>query len=357
VPARPALMFAFDDGVLEEIDQGDPSGPPYLVCWYSGGYKKDEGRRLLVPFLESAKRVGIKDHLVLDHNNEYGMTEEGYEPYPRYVDLLVEKIDEVAAGRPLLLFAHSRGCCPAAAVATRLGCRVLKVYFVASQGAVVPGKPTPWEKLSKRFRRNGERSMLSWFSELQPGNLLLDSAAHASQEDRDEMKETSKFLANMITLMNTQYRDAMYPDMSKGVIDTFPADICAIAPSKDTMCTVEACEGFHQLTSGRCDIWLIVGGHMEVLKPDTGSTTCELHDRVLADMLAIYENEELRAWTSDLRQLKQEQLFGRLPCTVNDASFDKELVKAHQWVAENPYATREDIAKQHATIYELIAEF
>merc|ERR1712039_1163401 len=132
--------------------------------------------------------------------------------------------------------------------------------------------------------------------------------------------------------MNIQYRDAMYPDMSAGVIDTFPADICAISPTKDASCTVDSLEGYGKLTRGSFQIWSINGGHMDVLKAAPGATSCDLHDRVIADMLKRWENDELEQWKSDLRGLKQDQLFGRLPCKVSDMSFDKALFKAHDWV-------------------------
>lgn len=275
--------FDFDDDALDDMDAAEMgTGSPYLVCFYSGGFKREDGHKLLTEFLEAAKKGGIKDQLILDHANEYNIKEEGYEPFVRYVDLLISKIDDVAKGRPVILFGHSRGCMATGAVATRLGRRVRKCYFVASQGSIVPGKVTEWERLTKRFKLGGQRSMLSWFAELQPDNLLLNRAAKAEEAERQEMIEGSKMLKSMVDIMTDQYMNGMFPDMKNKVIDKFPAHIAAISPLDDKNCQPDDIENYSKLTDGRFELLKFKATHMGILKDE------KFHDAIIKDMLTYF---------------------------------------------------------------------
>mmetsp|Transcript_18513 Transcript_18513/g.49657 ORF Transcript_18513/g.49657 Transcript_18513/m.49657 type:complete len:288 (-) Transcript_18513:84-947(-) len=259
----------FDDDVLDEMDILDASKHPVLVGWYSGGFYKEEGRGLLKDIMETAKEYGMRDTLVLDHPDEYNMEGEGYEPYRRYVDVLIERIDEdpERTGRPLLLFGHSRGACAAMAVATRLGARVLKVYIVAT-GAMVPDQPSGWEQMSLAFKKGGDELILGWLLSMQPGNLVLArafEAAKANDGTLQAMYSESKWLTSMVTLTRRQYREAMYPDMTKDV-QVLSIPLCAVSPLQDPSTQPEHNAGWNLMTTAECEQLTVDAGHMDVLK-------------------------------------------------------------------------------------------
>eukprot|EP00413_Alexandrium_margalefii_P026820 CAMPEP_0204563644 /NCGR_PEP_ID=MMETSP0661-20131031/34424_1 /ASSEMBLY_ACC=CAM_ASM_000606 /TAXON_ID=109239 /ORGANISM="Alexandrium margalefi, Strain AMGDE01CS-322" /LENGTH=492 /DNA_ID=CAMNT_0051571219 /DNA_START=44 /DNA_END=1522 /DNA_ORIENTATION=+ len=241
-------------------------GPPVLVMFYSGGFTRDEGNKTLDTLRATLKKRGVKDQLVLDHSNEYGFTGEGYEPWPRYVEKLVELIDKDYAGRSLIIFGHSKGTGPAMSVASRLGSRVLKCYAVAC-GSWLPGRPTPWEKLSKGFKQKNDQGLLAWFASLNPGNLLLETVAYGPEDQFEELMESSAFLKSKLELMRLQYRDAMYPDMSKRVIDEFPAELCAVSPLFDGGSQPLDMIGFRKFSKS-FELWEIFAGHSDVLSND-----------------------------------------------------------------------------------------
>lgn len=86
-------MFDFDDDVLDQLETpAEPQQEPVLVCFYSGGFYHNDGRKLLNDLLESAAKKGIGDTLVLGFPDHYGIKGEGYEWWPIYVDRLVEEL-------------------------------------------------------------------------------------------------------------------------------------------------------------------------------------------------------------------------------------------------------------------------
>mmetsp|Transcript_5324 Transcript_5324/g.15760 ORF Transcript_5324/g.15760 Transcript_5324/m.15760 type:complete len:508 (-) Transcript_5324:63-1586(-) len=248
---------------MSEAAKADGAGAPVLVYWYSGGYTKDEGTKTLEAVQKTLKKQGVKDQLVLHHSNEYGFTGEGYEPWPKYVDRLVEEIDKSYAGRPLILFGHSKGTGSAMSVAHRLGSRVLKCYVVACS-AWLPGRPSPWEKLSKQFKMKGDQGLLAWFASLNPGNLLLETVAYAPEDQFDELVESSSFMKTKLVLMRQQYRDAIFPDMKQGAIEQFPAELCAVSPLWDGGSQPLDMVGFRKY-SKRFELWEVKAGHADVL--------------------------------------------------------------------------------------------
>eukprot|EP00434_Breviolum_minutum_P023246 symbB.v1.2.020503.t1/scaffold1732.1/size104343/2 len=193
------------------------------------------------------------------------MTDEGREPWSRYVDLLIQEIDRLAGPRRrLVLFGHSRGAAPATCVAYRLPERVKKVY-IAACGAMSLGQATGWEELSQRFKKGGDRDLLKWFSSLQPSNVLLHRAAFETNDSEfQEQVESSKFLSEMLQLMRCQYRDAMYPDPDRdfGVM-TVP--IMAFSPLEDPSCLPEHCKDWSRLTSA-FQLETVPAGHMDCLQ-------------------------------------------------------------------------------------------
>lgn len=203
-------MFDFDDDALDTMV---PAQEPVLVCFYSGGFFHADGRKLMNDLLEVAASKGIGDTLVLGFPDYYGLTGEGYEWWPKYVDILVEEIENEGYGdRPLLLFGHSRGTCPCMSLATRLGSRVLKVYTCGG-GPIVAGEPSAWEKMSKAFKQGGDKALLTWFASLNPGNVILERAASLKPEEIPNALKESTWLDKMVSLMKTQYMDATFPQM------------------------------------------------------------------------------------------------------------------------------------------------
>merc|ERR1712224_883045 len=176
---------------------GETPGPqeePVLVGFYSGGFFHNDGRKLLDNLLECAAKKGIGESLILGFPDHYEFRGEGYEWWSKYVDRLVEEIDsEGYSGRPLLIFGHSRGCCPAMSLATRLGKQVLKVYLCGST-PIETGKPTAWEQLSIGFKKGGDKELLAWFSSLQPGNEILARAAALPESEIPKVLDESKWL-------------------------------------------------------------------------------------------------------------------------------------------------------------------
>lgn len=262
-------MFEFDDDVLDEMTQDDAAREPILVGFYSGGFYPEEGRALLTDVMETAKKHDIKDTLILDHPDGYGMKGSGYEPYPGYIDRLVEEIDKEPSrkGRPLLLLGHSRGGCPAMAVATRLGSRVLKVYLLSCSG-MEPGKPTGWEGLAEHFKTGGDELILAWLLSMQPGNKILTIALETSKDPKalQELYDDGKWLRNMVELTRLQYREAMFPDMSSGIIDKIQAPIMAISPLQDPGAQPEMMQSLDKLAGGEFELKTVNAGHMDILQ-------------------------------------------------------------------------------------------
>jgi len=233
--------------------------------------------------------------LVLHFPDAYGMTEEGSDPWPRYVDRLVEEIDREPSrrGRPLLLFGHSRGNAPAMTVAARLKERVLKVY-IASSNAPIPGEPSPFKALSERFKASGDTGLLEWFVSLQPGNLMLEGMLQSVRSG--EMRiEDSAFLNAKIGLMRRQYMDAMWPDMDRDFAGV-TAPILAFLPRSDATCSVEGMELWKQWTAAPESSRLkrISGaGHMDCLKKALidGVEGCVLIEAILQDIGAVIKQQ------------------------------------------------------------------
>jgi len=196
--------------------------------------------------------------------------------------------------------------------------------------------------------------MLGWFASLQPGNLLLERAAAAPDDQYEAMRTGSSFLADIVDLLNVQYRNGMYPDMSKGDIDVFPADVWAIAPSSDPKCTPDSIQGYHKITSGRCQVITVEGSHMGCLGSEGSSKPCELHDKVIADMVSCWENQDLQSWASRLRQIRDDSVFGRLVFIRAMKWADKVLAGAIKWVEANPFADPLDIEEQRASVKAVV---
>lgn len=264
---------------------------PALICWYSGGFTHADGCKLLKDVQMMAAKHGVSDSLVLGFPNEYGITGEGYSWWPGYVDILIDKIDEKFFGRPLLLFGHSRGCCPCISVASRLGDRVLKVW-VTSCGAIKVGEPTPWEGLSYEFKKGGDKELLAWFASLQPGNFLL---ARTSQLPPDEVQgaiKASKWLTDTVALMRVQYRDATFPDMTSpnSPIKRLKCPITGICPLLDMGSQPDVIAEWEGITTGHFEMIMVQAGHMDVLQAADKDKKGGMLEIICPDMATFMPN-------------------------------------------------------------------
>jgi len=281
--------MAFDFDELEDVD---PVREPIFCAWYSGGFFPKDGEALIGPLMAAVKKEFPQiDVMTMHFPDAYGMTGEGTEPWPDYISRLVEEIDKEPSrtGRPLILFGHSRGSCPAMCLAKRLGRRVLKVY-IACSGGPVRGQVSPFQSLSEGFKEAGDAGLLRWFKSLNPGNAMMESMCD-SVISGDMKIEESKFLNDMITLMRTQYMNAMYPDMDRdhdGVI----SPLMVFGPRLDADCPFESMQRWSDWTTGDFKCKMISGaGHMDCLKPIMldGEMRCVLWETLLKDMAQVLE--------------------------------------------------------------------
>ncbi|CAL1158679.1 unnamed protein product [Cladocopium goreaui] len=263
-----------------------PPKPPLFCAWYSGGFSKADGEKLLQPLMDAIHIAGVQKSSVLHFPDAYDMFGDGWEgrePWSKYVDKLVEEINKVAESesQPLILFGHSRGASPAICVASRLGARVKQVY-IAACGAMQAGEPTAWETLSLNFKKGGDRELLTWFYSLQPDNVFLKRAVEKGDDEFEEQVHSSKFLSEMLSLMRRQYRDAMYPDPDRD-FKAVPANITAFAVLQDESSQPEHMEGWKLLTLGKFQNISLNAGHMDCLAPNE-SGKCELFEHLQQDL-------------------------------------------------------------------------
>mmetsp|Transcript_20960 Transcript_20960/g.36748 ORF Transcript_20960/g.36748 Transcript_20960/m.36748 type:complete len:346 (+) Transcript_20960:3-1040(+) len=257
---------------------------PLFCAWYSGGFSVKDGEKQLAPLLNAVKEAGVANAAVFHFPDGYDLDGEGREPWAGYVDRLIEEIGKVAEDKdqPLILFGHSRGASPAVCLATRLGSRVKHVY-IAACGAMQAGQPTAWENLSLDFKKGGDRELLTWFSSLQPENVVLRRVAIDTTDDEFvEQVNCSKFLLNMLSLMRRQYRDAMYPDPDRD-FKPFPANITTFAPLYDAGSQPEHLQEWSAMTLGKFLNVSVHAGHMDCIMPNAKGK-CELFDWLKQDL-------------------------------------------------------------------------
>ncbi|CAJ1393915.1 unnamed protein product [Effrenium voratum] len=293
-----------------------PSGQPLFCAWYSGGFSKSDGEKLLAPFMQTLKSAGVQDTAIFHYPDAYGLPGQGREPWASYIDRLVEEIDRAAGScaRPLVLFGHSRGAAPATCVAFRQPQRVKKVY-IAACSAMRAGEATGWELLSQRFQEGGDRELLKWFSSLQPDNILLHRTAYdTSDSEFEEQMKSSKFLADMLQVMRVQYRDAMFPDPARD-FGVMPVPIMAIAPLLDESCQPQHCKDWGLLTSAGFQLETVQAGHMDCLQAGPAPIPSDIELQNAACPLLPQADEEM------MRTLRN---FARVQA-VNDGKGQCEL--------------------------------
>lgn len=281
----PRSLCSGDKNLLKCIVK-PPVKPPLFCAWYSGGFSKADGEKLLAPLMDAVGKAGVQKSLVLHFPDAYDMYGEGWEgrePWSKYVDRLVEEINKSAESesQPLILFGHSRGASPAMCVASRLGARVKQIY-IAACGAMKAGEATAWENLSLNFKKGGDRELLAWFYSLQPDNVFLKRAVEKGDDEFEEQVKSSKFLSDMLSLMRRQYRDAMYPDPDRD-FKAVPANITAFAALLDEGSQPEYMEDWKLLTLGNFQNVSLNAGHMDCLAPNEAAK-CELFDYLDGDL-------------------------------------------------------------------------
>mmetsp|Transcript_166 Transcript_166/g.255 ORF Transcript_166/g.255 Transcript_166/m.255 type:complete len:288 (-) Transcript_166:62-925(-) len=264
----------FDDDVLEELaDEKQREVPPVFIAFYSGGFYKDEGVKLVDPVIQAVRDCGLSDEdtLVLHHPDGYGMEGSGYDPYPAYLDRLEEEIDKVPTrrGRRLILFGHSRGMCPAFALACRLGVqRVVKIYVLGG-GAIIPGYKTGWEHVSDHFKTGGDDLIVKWLASMQPDNLILKKATECNEKQLEAMMVESKWLTNLITLTRLQYKFAMFPEPNRDLKVT-DVPIMGFILAKDPGAQRKDLEHWSKSTTAKVELVELDSGHMDCLSPQGG---------------------------------------------------------------------------------------
>eukprot|EP00747_Dinoflagellata_sp_TGD_P193802 gnl/TRDRNA2_/TRDRNA2_60456_c0_seq1.p1 gnl/TRDRNA2_/TRDRNA2_60456_c0~~gnl/TRDRNA2_/TRDRNA2_60456_c0_seq1.p1 ORF type:complete len:376 (+),score=30.56 gnl/TRDRNA2_/TRDRNA2_60456_c0_seq1:72-1199(+) len=186
---------------------------PVVVIFYSGGFTAEEGQVLVQPLTNRLAAAGFRNILVLHHPDAYGMTDEGREPWKKYVTKLVEEIDSSYSGHKVLIFGHSRGAGLAMSLAVRLQERCLKLY-VTGAGPVRTEEPTAWEELSKAFKvqPDPKRAVVEWLASLNPNALMLNRLAKLDDEQFKEATTQSPAIKKMVDMFMAQYVDAMYPE-------------------------------------------------------------------------------------------------------------------------------------------------
>mmetsp|Transcript_65604 Transcript_65604/g.211664 ORF Transcript_65604/g.211664 Transcript_65604/m.211664 type:complete len:403 (-) Transcript_65604:93-1301(-) len=247
----------------KEVFEQAEEDQPVLVCWYSGGLDKNQGREQLSGILEAAGKAGLKHRMVMDFPDAFGIEGEGSIHWGKYVDKVVEEIDKDPDrhGRKLILFGHSRGATSAMTVATRLGRRVLKVY-VLSSGAPVPGEPSPFQMLSEGFKKSTDVDLLKWFCSLNPVPVLIRMMQ--SVEKGDMKISDSGYLKEKVALMKRQYVNAIWPDMQKD-FKVINVPIMAVAGKQDQNESKESMERWKIWSTNEVTVRFINAGHMDTV--------------------------------------------------------------------------------------------
>mmetsp|Transcript_40220 Transcript_40220/g.120325 ORF Transcript_40220/g.120325 Transcript_40220/m.120325 type:complete len:445 (+) Transcript_40220:3-1337(+) len=265
---------------------------PVLVCWNIVGFRLRQGVQKFAGLFVSARRLGIKDHVVLSYPEDYGIEGEGGGQWSRYVDKLVEAIDKRPrrAGRPLLLLAHSAASAAALSVASRLGSRVLKVYMIDGW-APRPGGHDVWAATTESFRSWSDARWLLQLVSWNPGSTVLREMAEAVSRGWDA--STSPGAQDVLAHGRRQYLNAIHPDLARDLL-VIPAPVFAFSMTRDEVIRLEDVENLEHWTSGGFHLELFDATHMGWLEPtadrSASSWRCGVFDRICEDMKANAED-------------------------------------------------------------------
>mmetsp|Transcript_72088 Transcript_72088/g.146218 ORF Transcript_72088/g.146218 Transcript_72088/m.146218 type:complete len:233 (+) Transcript_72088:72-770(+) len=143
--------------------------------------------------------------------------------------------------------------------------------------------------MSKGFKAGGNKALLAWFASLNPGNILLERTSQMPKAEMEEQIESSKWLKDTVALMSVQYKDAMYPNMTKKDpdIDLIDCPIVGISSLLDPGAQPAAIQTYEHNTAGQFQLVECYAGHMDVLYKESG-----LMERLGPDMAATAEQRD-----------------------------------------------------------------
>ena len=156
---------------------------PLLVCFYGGGFDAKQGRGMLRKFLETAKKAGLADQLVLDHPSELKMPPRQPSSYKEYAARLVSEVNAVDSQRELIIVAYSLGVRAAYALACQLPSRLRAAFFVACRPPTQPNLEALGVRSRAELSGLGDRE-LGAAVELEYPRRALDAAAALRQPER-----------------------------------------------------------------------------------------------------------------------------------------------------------------------------
>lgn len=290
-PVVPARRKGGDDSSCSSDEGGGST--PVLVCFNIVGFRLQQGIEKFAGLFVSARKLGIKDHVVLSYPEDYGI-EGGGDRWWEYVDRLIEAIDKKPrrAGRPLLLWAHSLGVVPALSVAYRLGSRVLKIYM-ADGSAPERGGFDGWAAQTADFQSWSDARWMLQLAAWNPGSSVLQEMAAAVQQGWDPSK--SKGAQDLLAHGKRQYLNAIHPVMGRDA-DVVVAPIFVFSMIRDEVVPLDHVMQLERWTTGGLHVERFDATHMGWLEPTADKATrshrCYLFDRVCADIA-----ENLDRWS------------------------------------------------------------
>jgi len=265
---------------------------PVLVCWNIVGFRLQQGAEKLAGLFWSARRLGIKDHVVLSYPEDHGIEGEGEGKWREYVESLIKAIDRKPrhVGRPLLLWAHSAASAAALSVAWRLGSRVLKVYMVDGY-APEPGGYNIWAGSTADFKTWSDAKWILTLASWNPGSTVLREMATAVMSGWDV--SNSRGAQSLLAHGKRQYLNSIHPNLARDV-GVIPAPILAFSMSRDDVIVLGSVLNLGRWTSAGFCLERFEATHMGWLEPTADKTTsvrrCGVFDQICEDMRVNLEH-------------------------------------------------------------------
>lgn len=256
-------------------------GPPRLVCFYSAGLDRAQGRSLMGKFLKSASAAGLADPLVLDHYTDEAFG--GCADFDAYVTALVCIIDSdpAHAGRPILLCAHSHGAVAAYGVARRLGKRVRLLSVLARRPPSMPLLPDVWGvSTATEFAKLERAAVLGGLARAYRSPMLLPHADAAEELWPASVKQT---VDAVVPLYTSSLALCSHDDITATLGSTPPpivAPVFAIAATREVAEgeTADKMSGWAALTSDSFTLRQVEADHMGL------ALSREAHDQIIDAM-------------------------------------------------------------------------
>mmetsp|Transcript_3320 Transcript_3320/g.9414 ORF Transcript_3320/g.9414 Transcript_3320/m.9414 type:complete len:296 (-) Transcript_3320:54-941(-) len=266
------------------------SANPVLVCLYSGGMTPEQGRESLRHLISAAARIGIRDHLVLDHypTEPYHLCES----WGEYIDMLAERVDEDPdrRGRSLVVFAHSLGTHAARALTRRLGHRVLKLYPVACRPTHLCAAEPPMREIwgvgsYQELRDLSDLDLLIGMVHAWPNKFLKKVLDQAMTQLKNPLVQ------GILTRSRQQYGSKVYGGCL-GDPESLPSleDMQVEVPVLAFACmweepageTADRVKHWREATTSSCEVMMLDSGHHECLEVVGGRN--HLCDVVIEDL-------------------------------------------------------------------------